>query len=79
MCWEKTTKGIWIGVIESPATPEAVADVHEEAVEIVDVFFRIGFCGRRCRWLRVISGRLGDCRFESAFVEGEDATSAGEG
>lgn len=74
---EQTAEGVAIGGIEGAGSPQQVADVHEEAVEGVDVLAGVLVVGWDGSAVWAGSGAHG--AFEGAFVGCEDGAEAGEG
>jgi len=69
---QEAAESVGIRRVEGARPPDAVADVHEEAVEMVDVFAGVG--------RGIGDGGLGGGHgvFEGALVEGEDGAEAAE-
>lgn len=67
----KAAKSICVGVVEGPGAPEEVADVHQKAVEVIDVFSGVFVFGPRWRFQH-------DC-LKGALVCCEEGAEAGQG
>lgn len=75
--WEEAAQGVAVGGVEGAGSPEQVADVHEEAVEGVDVLAGVLVVRREGGAVGCGSGGHGG--FEGAFVRCEHGAEAGEG
>ena len=66
----KAAESICVSIVEGPGAPEEVADVHQEAVEVVDVSLRV--------FMFASWWRFRHSAFEGALVCCEDGAESGE-